>query len=68
MGWKSRNDCTSPKDAYNAEKDVTFYKDAAEMYFTLQTGQFVIYYPNDVHAPMIGDGFIKKLVVKVSIA
>lgn len=67
MGWRSRNDCITPKDAYNAEKDVTFYNDVPEMYFTLQAGQFVIYYPNDVHAPMIGDGFIKKLVVKVKI-
>jgi len=68
MGWKSRNDCTSPKGEYNAEKDVLFYNDAAELYFTIKPGQFVIYYPNDVHAPMIGDGFIKKLVVKVKIA
>ena len=67
MGWRSRNDCTSPKAEYNAEKDVTFYSDAAEMYFTLQPNQFVIFYPNDVHAPMIGTGFIKKLVVKVKI-
>src|ERR1700712_138672 len=67
MGWKPRNDCSSPKADYNAEKDVTFYNDAAEMYFTLHAGEFVIFYPNDVHAPMIGDGFIKKLVVKVPI-
>ena len=67
MGWKSRNDCTSLKGEYNAEKDVSFYSDAAESYITLHAGQFVIFYPNDVHAPMIGDGFIKKLVVKVAI-
>jgi len=67
MGWTPRNDCKSPKADYNAEKDVTFYADAAEMYFTLHAGEFVIFYPNDVHAPMIGDGFIKKLVVKVPI-
>lgn len=68
MGWAPRNDLSSPKAEYNAEKDVTFYNDAAQMYFTLQAGQFVIFYPNDVHAPMIGDSFIKKLVVKVPIA
>lgn len=67
MGWKPRNDCNSPKDDYNAEKDVTFYADKPEMHFTLNAGEFVIFYPNDVHAPMIGDGFIKKLVVKVAI-
>ena len=41
--------------------------DAPEMHFPLRAGQFVILYPNDVHAAMIGEGMIKKLVVKVAI-
>lgn len=67
FGWKSRNDCTDPKGEYNTEKDVLFYNDAPEMHFPLRAGQFVILYPNDVHAAMIGEGMIKKLVVKVAI-
>jgi biofilm protein TabA len=67
MGWKPRTDCTQPKGEFNDEKDVIFYADAPDMYFSLKGGQFVIFYPNDVHAPMIGDAAIKKLVVKVAI-
>jgi biofilm protein TabA len=67
MGWKPRNDCKEPKGEFNTEKDVIFYADKADMYFSLKPGQFVIFYPNDVHAPMIGDAVIKKLVVKVAI-
>lgn len=67
MGWKPRTDCKSPKGEFNDEKDVIFYADAPDMYFSLKGGQFVIFYPNDVHAPMIGNGPIKKLVVKVAI-
>jgi biofilm protein TabA len=67
MGWKPRTDCKSPKGEFNDEKDVIFYADAPDMYFSLKGGQFVIFYPNDVHAPMIGEGPIKKLVVKVAI-
>lgn len=67
MGWKPRNDCKEPKGEFNTEKDVIFYADKADMYFSLNPGQFVIFYPNDVHAPMIGEGPIKKLVVKVAI-
>jgi biofilm protein TabA len=67
MGWKPRTDCTQPKGEFNEEKDVIFYADKPDMYFRLNGGQFVIFYPNDVHAPMIGDAPIKKLVVKVAI-
>jgi beta-galactosidase beta subunit len=35
------------------------------MYFELTDNQFAIFFPEDVHAPMIGEGVIKKLVVKV---
>jgi beta-galactosidase beta subunit len=37
------------------------------MYSELTNGQFVIFFPEDVHAPMIGDAEIKKLVIKVKI-
>jgi YhcH/YjgK/YiaL family protein len=65
LGWKPRQSCTQPKGEYNPEKDVLFYADAPDMYFQLQPGQFAIFFPEDVHAPMIGEGEIKKLVVKV---
>jgi biofilm protein TabA len=67
IGWKPRPDCIQPKDGYNSEKDVTFFADAPDMYFNLKGGQFVIFYPEDVHAPMIGEGLIKKAVLKIRI-
>ena len=65
FGWKPRSACTELKGEYNPEKDVSFYNDPPEMYFELRDGQFVIFYPEDVHAPMIGEGPIKKMVIKV---
>jgi YhcH/YjgK/YiaL family protein len=65
IGWKPRNTCLSPKGEYNAEKDVLFFNDDPDMYFQLHKGQFGIYFPNDVHAPMIGVGRIKKIVMKL---
>jgi len=67
IGWKPRGDCKSPKGEFNEEKDVIFYADAPDTHFQLKGGQFAIFYPEDVHAPMIGEGLIKKLVVKVRI-
>ncbi len=67
IGWKPRESCKQQKGDYNSEKDVLFYADEPDMYFQLHAGQFVIFYPEDVHAPMIGEGPIKKLVVKVKL-
>lgn len=69
IGWKPRNNCTAPKGEYNPEKDVSFFNDVPDMYFQLTNGQFAIFYPEDVHAPMIAvdDNTIRKLVIKVKI-
>ncbi len=67
IGWKPREKCISPNGEYNPEKDVRFFSDAPDTFFQLTDGQFVIFYPEDVHAPMIGEGLIKKLVIKVKI-
>ncbi len=67
IGWKPREKCSSPNGEYNDEKDVLFFNDSPDMYFQLTNGQFVIFFPEDVHAPMIGDADIKKLVMKVKI-
>ena len=67
MGWKPRQKCQTPSGGYNEEKDVRYYKDVPDMYFQLTNGQFAILFPEDVHAPMIGDSEIKKLVIKVKI-
>ena len=67
LGWKPRASCKEQKGEYNPEKDVAFYNDAPDTFFDLRDGQFAIFYPEDVHAPMIGEGVIKKIVIKVKL-
>ena len=67
FGWKPREKCVIPNGDYNEEKDVQLYHDAPDMFFQLTNGQFAILFPEDVHAPMIGNAEIKKLVIKVKI-
>lgn len=67
IAWKPREKCFTPNGEYNPEKDVRFFNDAPDMSFQLTDSQFAIFYPEDVHAPMIGEGEIKKLVFKVKI-
>ena len=66
-GWKPREKCKMQNGAYNPEKDVRFFSDAPDMFFQLTDGQFAVFFPEDVHAPMIGEGEIKKVVIKVKI-
>ena len=67
LGWKPRASCNNEREPYNAEKDVMFYTDAPDMFFQLTDNQFAVFFPEDVHAPMIGEGEIKKMVIKVKI-
>lgn len=67
IGWKPRGDCHTAKDPYNAEKDVTFFTETPDTYFQLTDNQFAIFFPEDVHAPMIGNDVIKKMVIKVKL-
>ena len=64
IGWRSRDTCTRQKDS-NEEEDYFFYNEVPDMYFQLTDNQFAIFFPGDVHAPMIGEGKIRKIVVKV---
>lgn len=67
IGWKPRAKCEKDNGGYNEEKDVQLYLDDADTFFQLTNLQFAIFFPEDVHAPMIGDGQIKKLVIKVKL-
>jgi len=67
IGWKPREKCVRENGGYNVEKDVQLYNEQPDMYFQLTNGQFAIFFPEDVHAPMIGEGAIKKLVIKIKI-
>lgn len=67
IGWKPREKCLLAKGDYDGEKDVQLFADVPDMFFQLTAGQFVVLFPEDVHAPMIGEGNIRKLVMKVRI-
>lgn len=67
FGWKNRSECHLPQSDFNDEKDIIFYDDKPDFYFDLHPGQLAIFFPEDCHAPMIGDGKIKKVIFKVEV-
>lgn len=52
------------------ERDAWFYSDE-QQYLTLHTGEFMVFYPHDIHAPsLVANGkscTVKKCVVKVPV-
>ena len=57
---------------YDPGKDVAFYTLAEEdlSYITLQAGQFIIFFPTDIHQPEVFSrqpDLVKKVVIKVAV-
>jgi len=65
IGWKAGNQLKEVSKPYNEEKDITFFQDQPTSYTTINPGEFAVYFPEDGHAPGIGEGVIRKVVIKV---
>ena len=68
FGVKSTTNCTNPIDEFDTERDILFYEDTPTEYITLNKGEFIIFFPDDAHAPCINtiDNHLK-LIVKISV-
>lgn len=66
-GWSPRNRCKVPRMPFDKHKDIVFFEDTPEAYFTLQSGDFAIFFPEDAHAPLIGTGMVKKAILKMKV-
>ena len=70
MGFGLKKDFKEIEEEYNKEKDIEFLKGNKFNYINVEEGNFVIFFPNDIHAPMLSvenDIEIKKVIVKVKI-
>jgi len=67
MGWKARKKLGPATEAYNPDKDVAFYEDKPDAWTTVKPGMFAIYFPEDAHMPMISDGDLHKIIIKVAV-
>ena len=65
MGWRPRSRCQQSHGQYDAEKDIEFFGETPDSFVTVRPGDFVIFFPDDAHAPLIGTGEIHKVVIKV---
>jgi YhcH/YjgK/YiaL family protein len=67
IGWKSTPECSAIESPYDAEKDVGFFGDIPESWFAVKPLSFAVFFPEDAHAPLAGQGDLHKAVVKVAV-
>ena len=68
MGWWPLQGLqTESVNPFNEEDDYAVYAETAQTYLTIRPGEFAIVWPEDAHAPIIGEGKLRKLIAKVLI-
>lgn len=67
IGWESRlNSLDFPSDNV-VDGDVLFYTNQPTIWLPMSTEMFSIFFPQDAHAPMGGEGMIHKVVIKIAV-
>lgn len=67
MGWKLTAGCIHVRNPYDELKDIIFFNDEPDSWISVHSGQFIVFYPADSHAPLAGSGTNRKIVVKVPV-
>lgn len=67
MGWKPLDECREPAVEYSEKRDIAFFRDAPSAWIAVPSGAYCIFFPEDTHAPLVGGGAIRKVVMKVAV-
>ncbi|HWZ21630.1 MAG TPA: YhcH/YjgK/YiaL family protein [Cytophagaceae bacterium] len=67
IGYRYLGECKSKATEFDVENDYELYRDEPEMYLHLTESKFVIFFPEDAHAPLLHKGKLRKIVIKVEI-
>lgn len=65
FGWRPLSTLGNSDAPFNCERDIAFYTAKSDKWFTLCPGEFCIVFPEDAHAPIVGNGVTRKLVGKI---
>jgi len=67
IGWCPLADCGAPSGGFDDTRDIGFFDRRPATWLCVPPGTFVIFYPDDAHAPLGGNGPLKKAIVKVAV-
>lgn len=65
IGWKHTSDLGDSEKPFNEEDDFALYPESPSSMITVKPGEFLLVYPEDAHAPLIGEGRQRKLIAKI---
>ena len=67
FGWSEKKDCLTAETEFDEAKDIQLFTDTPQCFYTVGQGQFTILFPEDGHAPMLGEGSVKKCIFKIAL-
>jgi YhcH/YjgK/YiaL family protein len=67
MGWRPHTAESPVATPYDAAKEAALYSGQPDAWVTVRPGQFAVFFPEDEHAPLVGKGEIRKVIVKVAV-
>ncbi|MGL5938314.1 MAG: YhcH/YjgK/YiaL family protein [Phocaeicola sp.] len=63
MGYTPR--ALLKEESYDEERDITFYPGLADNYIAVKPGMFILFFPEDAHAPGITPDGVRKVIIKI---
>ncbi|MDQ3487964.1 MAG: YhcH/YjgK/YiaL family protein [Acidobacteriota bacterium] len=67
IGWRPLAGCEQADGAFDASRDIGFYRDRPETWLVVPPRTFAIFFPEDAHAPLAGTGPVRKAIVKIRV-
>ncbi|MDR0954430.1 MAG: YhcH/YjgK/YiaL family protein [Rikenellaceae bacterium] len=67
IGWRARSTCREVAEDRLAEQDIIFYQEPATQFITLHPGEFAVFFPDDGHQPLLGEGTVRKCILKIKV-
>ena len=65
IGWRPKAQCPTPAGPFDTANDIGFVKDPPELWISVPPGSFAVFFPEDAHAPLAGEGPIRKIILKI---
>ncbi|HVU32645.1 MAG TPA: YhcH/YjgK/YiaL family protein [Opitutaceae bacterium] len=65
LGWREQSAGLAVRRAFDAPADYGTYDGTPDQFLPLAGGRFAIFFPGELHAPLIADGELTKVCVKV---
>jgi biofilm protein TabA len=67
IGWRPTAECCEVTEPYDEQRDIAFFSDTPHAWIKLPVGKFMIFYPDDAHAPLAASGSNTKAVIKIAV-